>query len=647
MILDRKSIELLAPAGNWEALEAAVEAGADAVYLGGKSFNMRLHRQDMNFDNRALARAVEYAHAHEVRLYITINNLISEDELVPLREYLLYLNEIQPNAILVQDFAVIDLVQELGIRIPLHASVMMNVHNEAAMRLLKQYGVTRIVASREMTLAELALLRQATGLEIEYFVHGDMCIAESGQCVHSGVLFGQSGNRGRCLKPCRWPYELIDDATGESFDSETAGPYKLALKDMCLYRNLPELIQSGVCSFKIEGRMRPAKFVRRIVSTYRRAIDSYLADPAGYQVNEPDWAELYAERARDFTTSFALGQPGTDAIGWDGTREPRLFSKATPEADLDIRLLDSEPAIPGKTPGAYRRLTVHAADMNGVLAACDNGADAVIIGGEAWRPHRPWSLADIRRARRLTHEYGVQLIVDTPRTTHQRECSEMEHFFRALNEINPAGLLVGNPGTMKMAEELTCLPIQTDFSFNLFNHRAARFLREQRTAMATVSLELSFPQLRSLAKHSPLPLEIIVHGATESMICDHNLPSLALGYAHPLDDPAFGDRRFALRDEAGGKHALRLDQYGRIHILFTKDLCLYPYLPMLNGFASYRIEAQDYAPEFTGRLTRLYREALNALTGNTPTLDLEALAMLEKDSPRAFSSGVYRFRLSQ
>ena len=320
MILDRKSVELLAPAGNWEALEAAVEAGADAVYLGGKSFNMRLHRQDMNFDNAALARAVEYARAHEVRLYITINNLISEDELAPLREYLLYLNEIQPNAILVQDFAVIDLVQELGIHIPLHASVMMNVHNEAAMRLLKQYGVTRIVASREMTLAELALLRQMTGLEIEYFVHGDMCIAESGQCIHSGVLFGQSGNRGRCLKPCRWPYELVDDATGESFDAETAGSYKLALKDMCLYRNLPELIQSGVCSFKIEGRMRPAEFVRRIVSTYRRAIDAYLADPAGYQVNEPDWQELYAKRARDFTTSFALGQPGADAIGWDANR---------------------------------------------------------------------------------------------------------------------------------------------------------------------------------------------------------------------------------------------------------------------------------------------------------------------------------------
>ena len=139
---------------------------------------MRLHRQDMNFDNEALARAVSYAHAHEVRLYITINNLISEEELSPLREYLLYLDEIRPDAILVQDFAVISLVEELGISLPLHASVMMNIHNEAAMRLLKEHGITRIVASREMTLAEIALLRQTTGLEIEYFVHGDMCISE-------------------------------------------------------------------------------------------------------------------------------------------------------------------------------------------------------------------------------------------------------------------------------------------------------------------------------------------------------------------------------------------------------------------------------------------------------------------------------------
>ena len=213
MLLNRKSVELLAPAGTWEALEAAVEAGADAVYLGGKHFNMRMHEGDFNFDDAALKRAVEYTHSHGVHLYITLNNLISDEEIPALRKYLAYLEEIRPDAILVQDFAVLELVHEMGLTIPLHTSVMMNTHNENAIERLKEYGITRIVVGREMTLSELSLFCERTGIEVEYFMHGDMCISESGQCIHSGVLFGQSGNRGRCLKPCRWPYQLIDEKT--------------------------------------------------------------------------------------------------------------------------------------------------------------------------------------------------------------------------------------------------------------------------------------------------------------------------------------------------------------------------------------------------------------------------------------------------
>lgn len=219
MLLTRKSVELLAPVGNWEVLEAAVKAGADAVYLGGKHFNMRMHRTDTNFDNEMLKKAIDYAHQHDVHLYITINNLLSDQEIAPMREYLQYLETIQPDALLVQDLAVLELVKELGITIPLHTSVMMNTHNEHAINKLKEYGITRIVVGREMTLSELSLFKERTGIEVEYFMHGDMCISESGQCIHSGVVFGQSGNRGRCLKPCRWAYKLIDENTGEVLDA--------------------------------------------------------------------------------------------------------------------------------------------------------------------------------------------------------------------------------------------------------------------------------------------------------------------------------------------------------------------------------------------------------------------------------------------
>ena len=194
MLLNRKSVELLAPAGTWDALVAGVESGADAVYLGGKHFNMRMHEGGFNFDDATLKKAIDYAHAHGVRLYVTLNNLISNEEIPALREYLAYLNEIRPDALLVQDFAVLELVHEMGITIPLHTSVMMNTHNEHAIEKLKEYGITRIVVGREMTLSELSLFRERTGIEVEYFMHGDMCISESGQCIHSGVLFGQSGN---------------------------------------------------------------------------------------------------------------------------------------------------------------------------------------------------------------------------------------------------------------------------------------------------------------------------------------------------------------------------------------------------------------------------------------------------------------------
>ena len=646
MLLNRKSVELLAPAGNWEALEAAVEAGADAVYLGGKHFNMRMHRnKDTNFDDEMLKKAVEYTHAHGVHLYITLNNLISVDEVEPLKKYLAYLNEIRPDAILVQDFAVMELVKEMGIDIPLHTSVMMNTHNEHAIKKLKEYGITRIVVGREMTLSEMSLFKERTGLEIEYFMHGDMCIAESGQCIHSGVVFGQSGNRGRCLKPCRWPYKLIDEATGDILDPDDKHDYKLALKDMCMYRNIPELIQAGVFSFKIEGRMRPADFIRRIVSTYRKAIDAYIADPFGYQVDEDGWQDLYKNRARDFTTTFALGQPDASDIGFDGSREPRFFSDAVEEAGFQDDILRSESPIE-KTFGGPRRLSVQVSDIESVEAAAKHGADVVYLAGEVFKPNKPFTLTDVKKAIEIGQKYDTKIVVNTPRTTMRRECGELEQYLTAINELKPAGIMVSNLGSLKLAQELTNLPVQADFSFNLFNHMAATFMKKNGICMGTASLELSFGQLKKLVEKSPLPIEVIVHGSYESMICDHNFAAMILPYKH-LDNPEFVNRRYALQDKVGGVHSLRMDQFGRNHILFTKDLCYYPYLEKFNGIGSFRIEAKDYTPELVAELTRMYHTALNKLDKGQPYFDEASFAKLQEISPRQLGIGVYRFRQSQ
>ena len=166
MTLTRKSVELLAPAGKWDALVAAIDAGADAVYLGGKAFNMRVHRSDFNFSDDELKAAVEFAHARNVKIYVTLNNLISAEEIAPLEKFLHFLNEIQPDAILVQDLAVINLVRKLGVKIPMHASVMMNTHNFRTIELLKSFGIIRVVVGREFTLQEVSLLKARTGIEV-------------------------------------------------------------------------------------------------------------------------------------------------------------------------------------------------------------------------------------------------------------------------------------------------------------------------------------------------------------------------------------------------------------------------------------------------------------------------------------------------
>ena len=656
MLLTPQSVELLAPVGTWEVLEAAIAAGADAVYLGGKRFNMRLHRTDTNFDDEKLARAVKYAHAHNVRLYVTVNNLISERELPGMREYLKLLNQIQPDSLIVQDLAILQLARDMNITVPLHASVMMNTHNEQSIKALMDYGVTRIVANRELTLTQLTLLKERTGIELEYFIHGDMCVAHSGQCYHSGIVFGQSSNRGRCLKPCRWPYQLVDTATGQTVAANDSGPYKLAMKDMCMYTALPQLIQAGVCSFKIEGRMRTADFVSRIVKVYRRAIDRYIADPAGYTLDMADWQELFDYRSRDFSTCYALGNPGADSIGYTGEREPRFFSQAVKEAGVSAAA--SLPTVTvahtdatDSTSRPRPQLAVRVSCLDSLTSALENGATIAYVGGEAFKPNKPWSLNDLEAAVRKADNYKAEVIVTTPRITMEREIGEAEQFFKSLETVKPHGLMVSNTGMLRLAQHTVTIPIQTDFSFNLFNHFTAAWLKANGTSKATISLEATYEQIADLAQNSPLPLEMIVHGAIEAMVLDHCVPSAVLAgtAAYPCHHLC-SEQHYSLLDSAGERHDLAIDQYCRNHILFAKDLCLLPHLPALMsaGINNYRIEGQHYSPELVGLVTALYRTELDKLAaGDNYLFDKTCIDKLAAASPRPLGIGAFRYRISR
>ncbi len=649
MLLNRQSVELLAPVGTWEVLEAVITAGADAVYLGGKRFNMRLHRTDTNFDDEKLARAIKYAHAHNVRLYVTVNNLISENEIPGMRDYLKLLNEMQPDALIIQDLAVLELAREINLTVPLHASVMMNTHNEPSIRTLMDYGITRVVTNRELTLSQLTMLKERTGIELEYFIHGDMCAAHSGQCFHSGVVFGQSSNRGRCLKPCRWPYQLVNTATGQPVTENDPGPYKLALKDMCMYTALPQLIQAGVCSFKIEGRMRTADFVSRIVRIYRKAIDRYIADPNGYTFDAADWQELYDYRSRDFSTCYALGNPGASSIGYTGEREPRFFSQAVKEAGITANVAVTNPENPHRPQRP--NLAVRVACLDALKSAFASGADIAYIGGEAFKPYKPWSLQDIETAIKLAGKHQAQVIVTTPRITMERESGELEQLFASLETIKPHGLMVSNSGMLRLARQTSSLPIQADFSFNLFNHLTTAWLKANGASKATLSLEATYEQIAELVKHSQLPLEMIIHGATEAMVLDHCVPSAVLEKTapHPCQHLCT-DQYYSLLDSAGEQHEIKIDQYCRNHILFAKDLCLLPHLSYLfnAGISHYRIEGQHYSPELVGLITAIYRAELDKLAaGSNYTFNKTLVDKMAAASPRQLGVGAFRYRISR
>ncbi len=695
-MIDKKSVELLAPAGTWDAFTAAVDAGADAVYLGGKHFNMRVHRNDFNLDDDDLQRAVAFAHEHNVKLYITINNLISAEELPALENYLAFLDKLQPDALIVQDFAVVKLVRDMRLNLPIHASIMMNIHNAPALETLKTFGIKRVVVSRELSLAHIAALKIQTGVETECFIHGDMCICESGQCIHSGVVFGQSGNRGRCLKPCRWSYRLIDETTGEILDDFA---HRLAYNDMCMLRNIPELIAANVDSLKIEGRMRPPEFIHRIVSMYRRALDRYFDDPTGYSIDDDDWNDLFDNRVRNFTTSFMFGRPTKRDVGMSGEREPRFFSKATLEATVDdpkaaeifadersiraeatpqlsvrvstvdglkaTEIFADERSIRAEaTPQLSARvstvdglkateifadersiraeatpqLSVRVSTVDGLKAAVDNGADVVYVGGEVFQPLKPLTIDQLIEAIEYTHSLNKKIFLNTPRTTYKRELDELNALLSTVDlfDERPDGVMVGNLGSLTLAKKFS-LPIRADVSFNLFNQSAAALIKELGASMAAASLELSFSQLRSLVEQSPLPIEVIIHGALETMICEHNFASMALGL-DALDDSARNFRQYALVDEAGEVHSQRVDQYGRTHLYFGRDLCLLPYLEKFSGAASLRIDAQLYSSDQIARLVSMYRRALDGQSVDEP---------LHIEGERPIGVGVYRFRQSK
>lgn len=303
----RDMVELLAPVGGQEALAAAVESGANAVYLGGKLFGARASAQ--NFNAEELAEAVRFAHLRFVRVYVTVNTLVDDAELSELADYLRYLYTIGVDAVIVQDLGVAALARKVVPDMPLHASTQMTVHNLAGVQFLAKHGFKRVVLARELSIEDITMICQRGGVEIEVFIHGALCVCYSGQCLMSSMIGGRSGNRGRCAQPCRLPYALIDETGTDMLQKQDVGEYLLSPRDLNTLDILPSLLNAGVASLKIEGRMKRPEYVAIVVDTYRRAVDQFLQH-SQYKVEDEDRKHLAQIFNRDFTTAYLLGKQG-------------------------------------------------------------------------------------------------------------------------------------------------------------------------------------------------------------------------------------------------------------------------------------------------------------------------------------------------
>ncbi len=306
--------ELLAPGGSLEKLKTAIMYGADAVYIGGECFSLRVAAENFTVDE--IKEGLQFAHERGKKVYLTANILPHNRDI---DEFEKYIDEIRPlgfDGILVSDPGTFDIVREKAPEIPVHISTQANNVNYRSALYWKKQGASRVVLAREMTFDEIKEIKEKTdNLELEAFIHGAMCISYSGRCLLSNYMTGRDSNKGACAHPCRWNYSLVEQTRpGEYFDvyENERGSFIFNSKDLCMIEHIPELVESGITSFKIEGRVKTPYYVAVVVSAYRREIDKYFEDPEGYKFDGKELEELTKVSHRPYTTGFYFGNPKQD-----------------------------------------------------------------------------------------------------------------------------------------------------------------------------------------------------------------------------------------------------------------------------------------------------------------------------------------------
>lgn len=308
--------ELLAPGGSLEKLKTAIDYGADAVYIGGEAFSLRVAAE--NFSVEEMREGIQYAHERGKKVYLTANIIPHNKDIDSFEEYVREIRPLGFDAVLVADLGMFDIMRRTAPEIPIHISTQANNVNYLSACKWHELGAKRVVLAREMSLEEIAEIRNRTpkDLEFEAFVHGAMCISYSGRCLLSNYMTARDSNQGACSHPCRWNYSLVEETRPNEYMpiyENERGSFIFNSKDLCMIAHIPELVKSGLSSFKIEGRVKTSYYLATVVKAYREEIDRYFADPVGYKFDEKQYAELCKVSHRPYYTGFYFGKPDSQA----------------------------------------------------------------------------------------------------------------------------------------------------------------------------------------------------------------------------------------------------------------------------------------------------------------------------------------------
>ena len=591
-------LELLAPAGSMEALRAAVQNGANAVYLGCGQFNAR--QSAKNFTPQTLTEAVKYCHIRGVDVHLTLNTLVSDRESQEAAELIRHAAKIGVDAFIVQDLGMLRLCRQIAPHIALHGSTQMTVHNLPGVQLCAALGLQRVVLSRELSREEIRYICQNSPIEIEIFGHGALCMSYSGQCYLSAAIGGRSGNRGRCAQPCRQSYGY----------GRWQGLYPLSLKDNCLVHYLPEIEAMGVASVKLEGRMKRPEYVAAVTGVYRQALDTG-------NVTKQMMETLYAAFNRQgFTDGYYIGRTGQDMFGireespedtrwykqlrqtYESVENPlvgiRFQAKLTPtESSLTVTDPEGRSAtVYGPAPEAARVMelneddlrlrlqktggtpyyatdvavqiapgvTLSASAINGLrrdalnmLTALRGRTEDTRLGRPRQLPHFSGSryhptvtvqvttreqitgrllksspavlyvplhilTEDLSFCRDLSRRAHVCAVL--PRVVHDPELPKLRQDMAAVRSAGVEEVLIGNLGLLLPARDCH-MDVRGDFSLNLYNSAGLFAAREMELSSATVSFEMTLPQIRDAGK--ALPCEMLVYGRLPLMVTENCL----------------------------------------------------------------------------------------------------------------------------